>query len=310
MRFHTGRACGKAILAGEHAVVYGRPALGVPLAQIAATAEIREGTGGATIVAEDLDAVWTLDELGDGHAIAHIVHTTLAKLGEEAPPNFLLTIRSTIPIARGLGSGTAVSTAIVRALAAHYGHTLNAAQVSALVFETEKLYHGTPSGVDNTIIAYEAPVYFVRGQPPQRLRVARPFRLVIVDTGVPSETKVAVGDVRAAWQAEPARYEAIFDAIGKLVEQARDAIEYGRLERLGPLMDANQAHLREIGVSSPELERLIAAAKGAGASGAKLSGGGRGGCMIALVDAATQAAVQAALTAAGAKAVLVSEVGR
>jgi len=192
----------------------------------------------------------------------------------------------------------------------HYGRTLSAAQVSALVFETEKLYHGTPSGVDNAIIAYETPVYFVRGQTPQRLKVAKPFRLVVADTGVPSETKVAVGDVRAAWQAAPARYEAIFAAIGKLVEQARDAVEYGPLERLGPLLDENQAHLREIGVSSPELERLIAAAKRAGAAGAKLSGGGRGGCMIALVDAETQKAVQAALTAAGAAAVLVSDVGR
>ncbi len=310
MRFHTGRACGKAILVGEHAVVYGRPALGVPLQQIGATAEIREGSGEATIIAEDLDAVWTLDELGDGHAIAHIIRATLRQIGEDAPPNFLLAIRSTIPIARGLGSGTAVSTAIVRALAAHYGHALTAAQVSALVFETEKLYHGTPSGVDNTIIAYETPVYFVRGKTPERLRVARPFRLVVGDTGVPSETKVAVGDVRAAWQADPARYEAIFDAIAALVEQARNAVEYGQLERLGPLMDADQAQLRELGVSSPELERLIAAAKGAGAAGAKLSGGGRGGCMIALVDDDTQTEVQAALTAAGAKAVLVSEVGR
>jgi mevalonate kinase len=75
-------------------------------------------------------------------------------------------------------------------------------------------------------------------------------------------------------------------------------------------MDADQAQLRELGVSSPELERLIAAAKIAGAAGAKLSGGGRGGCMIALVDDDTQAAVQATLTAAGAKAVLVSEVGK
>lgn len=310
MRVHHARACGKAILCGEHAVVYGRPAIGVPLADIFAEAEVREGTGGVTIVAEDLDQAWMLDELAPDHPLAHIVRATLRQLDEETTPNFLLTLHSTIPIARGLGSGTAISTAIVRALADFYGVKLSVAQTSALVFETEKLYHGLPSGVDNTIIAYEQPVYFVRGQTPQRLRVARPFRLVVADTGIPSETKVAVGDVRAAWQREPARYEKLFDEIAALVNEARTAIEYGRIEQLGPLLNANQEHLRALGVSSPELERLSAAARRAGAAGAKLSGAGRGGSLIALVDAATQDRVVEQLMKAGAKAVLISEVTR
>ena len=307
MQFHSGRACGKAILCGEHAVVYGRPAIGVPLRQIFAEAQVREGTG-VTIVAEDLDQAWTLDELPSTHPISHIVRATLQQFGEGIAPGFLLTIRSTIPIARGLGSGTAVSTAIVRALAGFYGASLTAAQISSLVFETEKLYHGTPSGVDNTIIAYEQPVYFIKGQTPQRLKVARPFRLIVADTGVPSETKIAVGDVRAAWQSDPARYEKIFDAIASIVEEARKAVEYGWLDKLGPLMDANQEHLRALNVSSPELERLITAAKRGGAEGAKLSGGGRGGCMIALVAEGHQQAVSSALKDAGAQAVLVSDI--
>jgi mevalonate kinase len=310
VQIHSARACGKAILFGEHAVVYGRPALGVPLTHVFAEAQIREGSGGATIVAEDLDEAWTLDELPAPHAIGHIVRATLKQLAEEAAPNFLLTLHSTIPIARGLGSGTALSTAIVRALAAYYGAQLSPAQISALVFETEKLYHGVPSGVDNTIIAYEQPVYFVKGQTPQRLKVARPFTLVIGDTGVASETKIAVGAVRAAWQRAPERYEKIFAAMAALVAEARQAIEYGWLEKLGPLMDANQTHLRELAVSSPALERLIDASKRAGALGAKLSGGGRGGCMIALANETTQARVADALRAAGAQTVIVTEVTR
>jgi len=310
MQFHSARACAKAILFGEHAVVYGRPAIGVPITNIYTEVQVREGAGGATIVAEDLDQAWTLEELPPERPLGSIIRATLRLLDEDTAPNFLLTIRSTIPIARGLGSGTAVSTSVVRGLAYFYGAKLTTAQVSDLVFETEKLYHGTPSGVDNTIIAYQQPVYFVKGNVPERLRVARPFRLVVADTGVASETKVTVGDVRAAWQREPARYEQIFDAIAGTVSEARKAVEYGWPEKLGPLMDANQAQLRLLGVSSPELERLILAAKSAGAAGAKLSGGGRGGCMIALVDDSTEQPVAAALRHAASPLVLVTEVPR
>ena len=310
MQLHTARACGKAILCGEHAVVYGRPALGVPITQVFAEAQVREGSGGVTIIAADVDEAWTLDELPPDHPIGHIVRATLRQLDEETAPTFLLTLHSTIPVARGLGSGTALSTAIVRALAKFYSRPLSPAQISSLVFETEKLYHGTPSGVDNTIIAYEQPVYFVKGQAPQPLKVARTFTLVVGDTGVPSETKVTVGDVRAAWQREPMRYEKIFGAVGAIVEEARQAVEYGWVDKLGALLDANQEQLRTMGVSSPELERLIGAAKQAGALGAKLSGGGRGGCMIALVDDARAARVGAALQAAGAKQVIVTDVAR
>ena len=310
MQVAVGRACGKVILCGEHAVVYGRPAIGVPLTSIHAEAQIREGTGGVAIVAEDVDEAWMLEELRPDHPLGHIVRATLAALNEDASPNLLVTLRSTIPIARGLGSGTAVSTAIVRALASFYGATLGPAQVSALVFETEKLYHGTPSGVDNTIVAYEQPVYFVKGQTPQRLKVARPFHLVVADSGVASSTRVVVDAVREAWLHDLARYERLFDEIGALVAAARDAVEFGRPDELGPLLDRNQERLAELGVSGPELDRLIAAARRAGAGGAKLSGAGRGGSALALVNADTAQAVEAALRAAGARSVLRSTVSQ
>ena len=310
MQVAVGRACGKAILCGEHAVVYGRPAIGVPLMNIYAEAQVREGTGGVAIVAEDLDQAWMLEELKPDHPLAAIVRSTLRALNEETAANFLLTLHSTIPIARGLGSGTAISTAIVRALASFYGANLSHALVSALVFETEKLYHGNPSGVDNAIIAYEQPMYFVKAQASLRLKVARELHLLVGDTGVASETKVAVGAVRAAWEREPQRHESIFDEIGALVSQARDAIEFGHVEALGPLLNLNQDRLCALGVSTPMLDGLIAAARRSGASGAKLSGAGRGGCMIALVQPHTLQAVETALQQAGAQAVLHAEVRR
>jgi mevalonate kinase len=304
----SAAACGKIILFGEHAVVYGRPAIAVPVTQVQATAIVEPGEHGLTIHAADIDRSIQVDPHNSFDPLATIVNLTLERLNCP-PPDVKITIRSTIPIASGLGSGAAVSTAIVRALAQWFGARLDDAEVNALVYEVEKLHHGTPSGIDNTVIAYQRPVYFMRGQPIQTFSVAQPFQVAIGNTGVASPTRITVGDVRKGWDSARARYEAWFDRIGAIVQQARSAIESGEIERLGPLLDQNQVVLRELDMSSAELERLIAAAKQAGASGAKLVGGGRGGNMIALVDDHTVEAVSAALKEAGAINVIVTEIG-
>ena len=300
---------GKVILFGEHAVVYGRPAIAVPVAQVKATATIdaaRPGHG-ATILATDLArAVHLRDAAGDD-PLAAIVRAALAHF-DLPEPDANITVHSTIPVASGMGSGAAVSASIARALAKFLGRDIDGAALSSIVYEVEKLHHGTPSGVDNTVVVYARPVYFVRGQPIRTFSVAQPFTIVIGDTGVKSPTKIAVGDVRRVWEADRERYEALFDQIGSIAERARAAIEAGEVEALGPLMSENHALLREIGVSSPELERLVAAAKAAGAAGAKLVGGGRGGNMIALVNESTQARVERALADAGAKGVIATTI--
>ncbi len=307
-------APGKAILLGEHAVVYGRPAIAVPVTEVQARAEIRDGARGSgiTIVAADLGREFQPSRVDaadrDALALAHTVRNTLSRLGRAQEPDLRITVSSTVPMGRGLGSGAAVATALVRALVAHLGGYLTARDVSDLVFETEILHHGTPSGIDNTVIAFGKPVYFVRRQQDEIFWPGSPFWLAIGDTGVPSSTREVVADVRRRWEAGRAAYEAHFDAIGALVEQGRRAIADGDLPRLGRLMDANQCELRAIGTSSAELERLIEAALRAGALGAKLSGSGRGGNMIALLQAEARGAVQSALAKAGAQAVIVTQV--
>jgi mevalonate kinase len=133
---------------------------------------------------------------------------------------------------------------------------------------------------------------------------------VIADTGVPSPTGVAVGDVRTGWQAEPEKYEALFSAIGEIARQARAIIASGHPDNLGLLMDENHRLLADMGVSSPELDRLVAAAREAGALGAKLSGGGRGGNMIALVQPRDAESIANALLAAGVVNAIITSVGK
>jgi len=299
MRRSEGHAPGKVILFGEHAVVYGRPAIAVPFSAVEATAIAEEATDkGLTITAPDTGEEIRLGDHTE-HPLAAMARLALETL--DAPePDARITIRSTIPIASGLGSGAAVSAALVRALAGYLGHPLPTPLLSSLVFEVEKLHHGTPSGIDNTVVCYEQPIYFVKGWPAEPVRVREPLRLVIADTGVPSATRESVGAVRAAWEQNPDPFEKLFDEIGAIATRARVVIEDGLVEQLGPLMAQNQEALRRMGVSSPELERLVDAALAAGASGAKLSGGGRGGNMIALATAQTSGRIAEALQEAGA----------
>ncbi|MGB9870580.1 MAG: mevalonate kinase [Anaerolineae bacterium] len=292
-------ASGKVILLGEHAVVYGRPAIAVPLSGLRATAILTPHPGPFHIQAPAVGIDAPLSDLPPDHPLARIVHLT-AEHTRRPLPNALLRIESDIPVASGLGSGAAVSTAIVRALAAWYDVPLDPPTVSALVYEVERIYHGTPSGIDNTVIAHEQPVYFVRGRPPEPLPVGATLHLLAADSGVPSPTREVVGDVRQRWEAEPARYEALFDRVAEAVEAARGAIARGDARALGEQMDANHELLREIGVSAPLLDRLVEAARRAGALGAKLSGAGRGGHIIALVEESTACAAEEALRAAGA----------
>ncbi len=304
-------APGKIILFGEHAVVYGQPAIAVPVTQVRATARVEQSLrgSGCTLHALDLNRVVRLADAPDDDPLAAAARKTLDHL-RLPEPDVKIVIRSTIPLAGGLGSGAAVSAAIVRALAQHLNVALDNAAVSALVFEVEKLHHGTPSGIDNTVVVYEQPVYFVKGQPVETFRVGHKLDVVIGDTGIASPTKITVGDVRAAWQAAPDRYNALFEQIGSLARQARQTIEQGEPDALGQLMNENHALLQTLGVSCAELDALVSAARNAGALGAKLSGGGRGGNMIALVTPDTQANVARALRQAGAKNVIVTGIER
>jgi mevalonate kinase len=309
----TASAPGKIILFGEHAVVYGQPAIAAPVMELRARATLtpnpRGRAGEVRILAPAVGLDSTLAALPRGNPLGEAIRGVAAALGVDHLPACTLKISSTIPVASGLGSGAAVSVAVIRAVAGFLGQPLSDEQVSALAYEIEKIHHGTPSGIDNSVVTFATPVYFVKGYPIEPFTIAQPFTIVIGDTGIPSPTRESVGDVRRAWLADPARYEAIFAAVGNLVRAARQAIEAGTPETLGPLMDKNQGWLQALDVSSPALDCLVAAAKTTGALGAKLCGGGRGGNMIALATPESADKISQALRQAGARRTITTKVG-
>jgi mevalonate kinase len=315
----TAIAHGKVILFGEHAVVYGRPAIAAPVAQVQAraviSAEPRAEPASIRIQAPAVGVDQDFASLPPETPLAAVIRNVMAALKISTPPACKIRITSTIPIAAGLGSGAAVSVAVIRAFSAFLGAPLPDDRVSALAFEIEKYHHGTPSGIDNTVITYDKPVFFVRGQALELLRVNAPFQIVIGDTGISSPTAITVGDVRRQWEADTKRFERLFDATAQIVHTARLIIETGDPAELGPLIDENHRLLQEMGVSSFELDHLVMAARNAGALGAKLCGGGRGGNMIAFVGAGIGGVesgkrVVQALRKAGAVRTILTQVGR
>lgn len=303
-------APGKVILFGEHAVVYGRPAIAVPVTEVRAQARVERSPSGqgAVLVAPDVGRRIVLREASENDPLARTVRLVLDAIKVERNPDVTITITSTIPIARGMGSGAAVSTALVRALARYFERWLSSRAISELVYQAEILYHGTPSGIDNTVVAFEKPIYFVKDEGWEVFWVGKPFLLAIADTGVESPTREVVGDLRLRYEAAPARYTPLLDEVSEIVVAARSAIEHGQVEMLGRLMNENHTVLQGLGVSSPELDCLVVAAQEGGALGAKLSGAGRGGNMIALVTEEVRGRVGMMLRLAGATRVLFTEV--
>ncbi len=312
-------APGKIILFGEHAVVYSRPALAVPVTQVHADVEVLDSSRpGVWIHAPVIDLHAELTSLPSDHPIASVIlklfsppftspHFLEEKMGEQRGVE--INISSTIPVASGLGSGAAVSVALIRSLSSFFFHSLSDDEINIIAYEVEKLHHGTPSGIDNTVITYNVPVYFIKGQPIEIFKTGKPFTIVIGDTGIPALTKESVGDVRRLRLNDINYFENIFNEIAQISLIARRSIESGKPELLGELMDRNHALLQKLTVSSPELDKLVITAREAGALGAKLSGGGRGGNMIALIEQAKAESVASALISAGAKRTIITEIG-
>jgi mevalonate kinase len=303
----SAKAPAKLILLGEHAVVYGHPAIAVPIRSLwlkaTCQAVIRQPRG-FTVSAPQLDIDGSFSDLPENHPLHTAILLTLQHLAITEIPSVHLRVHANFPFSSGLGSSASLAVAVVRALSDFLGHPLDLPTLNALAYQVEISAHGTPSGVDNSVTSYNLPIWFVKGQTPQVLTPGGDFHFVIADTGVKKSTAVTLGELAAKRQQEPTDINTHYDAIGKIVIRGRIAFEAGDSGGFGRLMNENQAHLAAVGVSSAELDNLISASLQAGALGAKLTGGGRGGFMLALAANSETKQLSQALLAAGAKQVI------
>nr|WP_082406130.1 mevalonate kinase [Microbacterium sp. No. 7] len=297
----VGHASAKAILFGEHAVVFGEPAIAVPVRSLTASVRLHRTDGSAR-----LDSALYHGPLHTAPLRLDVtttaLHAVLDHLGEPGAA-VAMTIESTIPVERGLGSSAAVSAAIVHAALDAWRTTADDETIHELIQVSERRAHGSPSGLDARAVRATGPLWFQRGAV-AGLEVATPLHLVIADSGVRGRTREAVQGVADRREADAATIDALIGALGGLSVAARDDLARGDLPRIGAGMSEAHRLLVELGVGDPALDHLARAAAGAGALGAKLTGGGRGGCVLALAtDADHATAIAAHLRGAGASAV-------
>lgn len=278
-----GVAAGKVILLGEHAAVYDRHVLALPL-ESAVTARVAETGSGVSFAIPDWNIVQHLDpEAPPPDGVAAVLSLIMRNFGI-AERGFEVTVHARIPAAMGLGFSAALAVAVIRAFDELTGRGMSPVAIEQLAFECEKITHGTPSGIDNNIATYGEPVLYSKGT---RTRT-KPFELaelpplVIASSGIKASTIEQVSGVRARFAKNEELYTTIFDEIDEISMAGAIALKNRDYERLGSMMNVCQGFLNAIEVSTPELEKMIAIARRNGAVGAKLTGAGGGGSIVAL----------------------------
>lgn len=301
-------AAGKVILLGEHAVVYGRHALAVPVPGAVAAAVTP--TDGASRVVIPEWGVNSALEPDDASGIGPAVLAIRRELGI-AEGHFVVHVSSSLPRGMGLGSSAALAVAVTRAFGDALGLGLDDAAVNAVAFECEKLAHGTPSGIDNTIATFGRPVLFLRDGELEAttLAIDEALPIVVACASRAGVTREMVAGVRVRREHNARHYEAIFDEIDSLSVEGADALATADFDRLGRLMNICHGLLSALEVTTPELDAMVGLARAAGAAGAKLTGAGGGGSIVALCPGKT-GTVRSALAAAGFRTPLFADTAR
>jgi mevalonate kinase len=283
----------KVILFGEHFVVYGEPAMVIAIDKRAYAKAENRSDKRLYIHSSNLNLAACFEgehfkvEKGDPkearikfEPVRLAVEKILEKHGENVGLN--IEINSTVPVAAGLGSSAAVVAAVTTAVSKLLNVNISKEEVFRITYEAEKIVHGTPSGIDPAIATFGGALLFQMDTGFKPLEVKMDIPLVIGDTGIERSTRVQVDKVRELRERYPQIMESFTWAARQIVMRALEALKERDLETLGELMNINHALLYGIGVSDESLEWLINAARKAGALGAKLTGAGGGGCMVAL----------------------------
>ena len=279
-----GVGFGKAILLGEHSVVYGRHAIAVP-APLSVRVKVEDSGEGVTLMIPSWGIEYQLDKEPDQRQSFEKPAGAILDQLELSNKDMTIEVFPDIPRGMGLGGSAAIAVAIIKGLSNHYNLALSDDEVNRMAFESEKIAHGNPSGIDNIMATFGQPIIFRSGKTPfvEPLNINDNLSLVLGFARNEGSTAKMVGNVQKGWERNTSIFEKIFDDIDQLVLKSVAAIQDNDFNTLGEMMNLCQGMLNALQVSTPELERLISIAREAGALGAKLTGGGGGGAIVALV---------------------------
>lgn len=305
----TGDAHGKLILVGEHAVIHGFPAVAIPLSTVSAAAIYRGRRGPFRLITR----FGAGDLVSGPEPVAGLracLRATFAAL-DLAAVDHELVVRGSIPIGVGLGSSAAVAVASVRAIFAAAGTVPDPGMLRDLADIAEQHAHGSPSGVDVAAVSLDAAICFTRDNGPEPVRLGGALTLVVADSAIPSRTRDAIAHVRACEARFPRRTGQLLAKIGGLAGPMRSALEQGSPELAGRVLDRAQDALQALNLGVPGTDRLVEAARRAGAWGAKATGAGLGGSVVAVARGSSAAgAIKRAFLGAGARHSWIVTIGK
>jgi mevalonate kinase len=275
----TGFGHGKVILLGEHTVVFGHPALAAGL-PVGVRAVVRPGTGRVSCADWKLAATIGQPGVGDAGDVARALAELCAVLGADGR-SLDVTLEAGIPARAGLGSSAAMSVAVARAVAARVGAGDDAAALDAAVAAAETVFHGTPSGVDAAAARHGGVGLYSKASGWNAAVVRQPIKLCLGFSGQIRRTGDLVERVGILARRSPAARQVI-ETLGDITRAGQEALALGDIDNLGRLFDLAHGLLAGLRLSTLPLERLVHGARAAGALGAKLTGAGGGGAVIAL----------------------------
>jgi len=288
MRTVISIAPGKSILFGEHAVVYGFPAIAMAISvnSKCQITEIKDNK--IKIILHNYNQIFEADNIqtlsqklnSKYNQIIQCFHNFQNNFGVKIK-NIEIKIVSNLFPSAGLGSSASIAVSLINALNCYYEVNLNKEEINSLAYELEKIVHGSPSGIDNTICTFGNAIYFENGKF-EFIEIPREFLFLITYTNIEHDTKEAINRIRYLKGTKPNKTEQLLKQIGKISKKAKVELTSNNIQKIGKLMNLNQKYLSNLQISNDEISEIIDISLKNGAFGSKLTGAGLGGCVITL----------------------------